>query len=122
MIVTRPLLVLIITFIGSSPVVGQQRDTLPLLQDGQSPKNFEEMWTGFDPRAEPLEIETLKKWEEDGVVLRIVRFRIGVFKNKKLRSLRSMDFQKVRLEVARNFLGWFRFTGAVNTLTTTHVC
>jgi len=41
------------------------------------------MWAGFDPRAEPLEVETLKEWEEDGVVLRVVRFRIGVFKGQK---------------------------------------
>lgn len=45
--------------------------------------NFTEMWAGFGPRAEPLEIETLGEWKEDDVVLRIVRFRIGVFKGKK---------------------------------------
>ncbi len=58
-------------------------ETLPALRNEQPPKNFTEMWAGFDPRAEPLETETLKEWEEDGVVLRIVRFRIGVFKGEK---------------------------------------
>ena len=47
-------------------------DTLPPLRDGQSPNDFEAMWAGFDPRAEPLETETLKEWEEDDVNLRIV--------------------------------------------------
>ena len=40
---------------------------------------------GFDPRAEPLEVEVLKEWEEDGVVLKVLRYRIGVFKGKKAR-------------------------------------
>ncbi len=48
----------------------QQRDTLAPLQDEQTPKNFKQMWTSFDPRAEPLEVETLQAWEEDDVVLR----------------------------------------------------
>ncbi|MEM7557516.1 MAG: dienelactone hydrolase family protein [Planctomycetota bacterium] len=41
------------------------------------------MWAGFEPQAEPLEIELLHQWKEDNVTLRIVRFRIGVFKGKK---------------------------------------
>jgi len=41
------------------------------------------MWAGFDPRAEPLDVELLREWEEDGVVLRVLRYRIGVFKGRK---------------------------------------
>ena len=40
------------------------------------------MWGDFDPRQAPLETETLNEWEEDGVVLRVVRFHIGVFKGE----------------------------------------
>lgn len=58
-------------------------ETLPELTSGVAPENFEQMWAGFDPRAEPLEVETLREWKEGDVVLRIVRFRIGVFKGKK---------------------------------------
>lgn len=58
-------------------------DTLSAINVEAAPDNFESMWAGFDPRAEPLEIEVLKEWEEDDVVLRIVRFRIGVFKGQK---------------------------------------
>lgn len=60
-----------------------EAETLPPLTDDRAPRNFEEMWAGFDPRAEPLEVEVLKEWREDNVLLRIVRFRIGVFKGKK---------------------------------------
>lgn len=72
----------------------QASDTLPPLQDGQAPQNFEEMWAGFDPRAEPLEVEVLREWEEDGVALRIVRFRIGVFKGKAARLAAVYGFPK----------------------------
>ncbi len=56
-------------------------DTLPPIE--KAPSSYTELWAGFDPRAEPLETEVLGQWEEDGVVLRVVRFRIGVFKGQK---------------------------------------
>jgi hypothetical protein len=58
-------------------------ETLPVLKDRKAPQSHASMWSGFDPRAEPLEVETLKEWEEDGVVLKVLRYRIGVFKGKK---------------------------------------
>ena len=69
--------------LAHSVVSAQAADTLPRLANDQTPTNFAEMWDGFDPRAEPLEVEFLKEWEVDGVVFRIVRFRIGIFKGKK---------------------------------------
>jgi hypothetical protein len=58
-------------------------DTLPPLKDGKAPRTHDRMWMGFDPRAEPLEVEVLKEWEEDGVILKVLRYRIGIFKGKK---------------------------------------
>lgn len=60
-------------------------ETLPPLEDGQAPQTLDEMWAGFDPRAEPLETEVLKEWQEDIVAFRIVRFRVGVFKGTTAR-------------------------------------
>lgn len=77
----RSLLILILA--GASIALGQDGETLPALRDGQVPRSFDEMWAGFDPRAEPLEVEVLKEWEDDGVVLRVLRYRIGVFKGLK---------------------------------------
>ena len=62
---------------------GAEPETLPPLKDGRAPHTFEELWAGFDPRREPLDIETLKTWEEDGVTLRVIRYRIGIFKGQK---------------------------------------
>lgn len=69
-------------------------ETLPPLVDGKAPRSFEEMWAGFDPRAEPLDVEILKEWEEDGVVLRVVRFRVGVFKGQRTMLAAVYGFPK----------------------------
>ena len=55
-------------------------DSLPPLRDGKVPQSLDELWGGYDPRAEPLEAETLKEWERDGIVCRVVGYRIGTFK------------------------------------------
>jgi len=60
-----------------------ERETLPPLTGEVAPQTFDGMWTGFDPRAEPLDVEILREWEEDGVVLQVLRYRIGVFKGRK---------------------------------------
>lgn len=60
------------------------KETLaPLGGEQKVPQNFEELWKGFDPRAEPLDVEVLHGWEEDGVVMRVLRYRAGIFKGEK---------------------------------------
>ena len=60
------------------------QETLAPLEPGeQPPADFASLWADFDPRAEPLEVEVLKEWQEEGVVMRVVRYRIGVFKGRK---------------------------------------
>ncbi|VGO13831.1 hypothetical protein PDESU_02388 [Pontiella desulfatans] len=64
-------------------VPGLFAETLAPLNGTPAPQTHAELWAGFDPRAEPLDMEILKEWEEDGVVLRVVRFRVGIFKGEK---------------------------------------
>lgn len=45
------------------------------------PRSVAELWAGYDPRHDPLDAQTLKAWEQDGVVCRIVRYKVGVFKD-----------------------------------------
>ena len=59
------------------------QETLPIIFDGKAPESFEEAWAGFDPQSEPLDVEILKEWEQDGVVLKVLRYRIGIFKGQK---------------------------------------
>ena len=75
------LFLLLVLACGQIELAGTE--TLPPIKDGKAPQSHEEMWFGFDPGAEPLEVEVLKEWEEDGVVLKVLRYRIGVFKGKK---------------------------------------
>ena len=69
-------------------------ESLPPLIDGKAPQTFEALWAGYDPRKEPLETEVLKEWEEDGVVLRFVRYQIGVFKGQKTMMAAVYAFPK----------------------------
>lgn len=57
-------------------------ETLPPLKDGQVPQNLDALWGDYDPRREPIGAEVAKQWEQDGIVCRVVRYRIGVFKGK----------------------------------------
>ena len=71
-----------------------RKETLPPLVNGSAPRNFEELWAGYDPRHEPLDVEILKEWETEGVVMRIVRYRIGVFKGRKAMMAAIYGFPK----------------------------
>jgi hypothetical protein len=71
-----------------------QKESLPPLENGSPPRNIEELWTGYDPRQEPLEVEILKEWENDNVVMRVVRYRIGIFKGQKAMMAAVYGFPK----------------------------
>jgi len=85
---------LVLCVLMLSSFLGKADETLPALKDGKAPQTFEEQWAGYDPRKEPLEIEVLKEWEQDGVVLRVVRYRIGVFKGQKAMMAAVYGFPK----------------------------
>jgi hypothetical protein len=57
-------------------------DSLSPLEGRPVPRTLEELWADYDPRAESLDAETLAEWEQDAVVCRVVRYRVGVFKGK----------------------------------------
>jgi hypothetical protein len=59
------------------------KDSLQPLKNGVAPQNSEELWTGFEPRAESLDAEILQEWEKGGMVLKVLRYRVGVFKGQK---------------------------------------
>lgn len=62
------------------PAVGRAADSFPPLGDGAPPGTLDAIWAAYDPEVEPLESETLAEWTRDGVVCRVVRYRIGTFK------------------------------------------
>ncbi len=77
---------LILVFLSS--VIGfsaeKLADTLTPLAENQPPAMHPHpLWWGWDPSTEPLDTEVLHEWEEEGVILKVVRFRVGVFKGQK---------------------------------------
>ena len=58
-------------------------ETLPPLVNNQAPQTFDDLWAQFDPQKETLDTEVIKEWEEDGVILKIVRYRMSIFKGQK---------------------------------------
>jgi dienelactone hydrolase len=69
-------------------------DTFPPLKGGLAPRTHATLWADYDPQAEPLDIEILTEWEEDGVVMRVVRYRVGVFKGKTAKVAGIYGFMK----------------------------
>ncbi|VTT96790.1 Uncharacterized protein OS=Planctomyces limnophilus (strain ATCC 43296 / DSM 3776 / IFAM 1008 / 290) GN=Plim_3664 PE=4 SV=1: Abhydrolase_5 [Gemmataceae bacterium] len=54
-----------------------------LADAGAVPRTLDELWAGFaELDKSPLKAETLKEWEQDGVVCRVVRYQVGVFKGE----------------------------------------
>ena len=73
---------------------------LPLFESrgraAEVPQTVTELWAGFADlnKTTPLEIEVLKEWEQDGVVCRIVRYQVGVFKGAPSRVAAFYAFPK----------------------------
>ena len=51
--------------------------------EDEIPRTLDELWSGYTEldRTTPLQTEILKEWEEEGVVCRIIRYQVGVFKD-----------------------------------------
>jgi len=64
------------------------------LSAAEPPQSLAGLWAGFDPRQGALETEVLKEWEQDGVVCRIVRYQVGVFKGEPSRVAAFYAFPK----------------------------
>jgi hypothetical protein len=56
--------VMVVFGLTSQPLYALQ-ETLPPLGNSIAPQTFEALWAGYDPRAEPLDLEILKAWEEE---------------------------------------------------------
>lgn len=61
-----------------------------------APQTLDELWVDFPEhdRTTPLETELLKEWEADGIVCRVVRFQVGVFKGRPSRVAGFYAFPK----------------------------
>lgn len=77
--------------------IGSTTAALPFLDAGALfaaavPQSVAELWADFDPRKDPLEVEVIREWKEDGGVFRLVRYFIGTFKGKPARMAAIYGF------------------------------
>ena len=55
-------------------------DSFPPLKGKEPPQNFEELWEGYDPSREPLEVQVVHEWKNEGITTRMLTYSVGTFK------------------------------------------
>ena len=64
-------------------------ESLPPITDGKLPQTVDELWAGYDPSAEPLDVKVIREWDEvvngKKVKLQMLTFKVGTFKGKDSR-------------------------------------
>ncbi|MBL61833.1 MAG: hypothetical protein CMI30_00335 [Opitutae bacterium] len=83
---------LILLVFSSLPLLA--KDSLSPLVGGKVPQDVASLWKGYDPRVEPLEVEIVREWEQDGLTVRSLRYRIGTFKGKAAHMAAFYSFPK----------------------------
>lgn len=79
------LIIILLTLFSNGYTFAQSliNETFPPLKDRNVSQTIEELWKDYDPKKEPLDTEILKEWMEDNVVMKVIRYRIGIFKGQK---------------------------------------
>ncbi len=62
---------------------GLAAESLPPLEEEKVPQGVKELWTDYDSTKEPLDVNIVREWQEDGVTVRYLTYKIGTFKGKK---------------------------------------
>ena len=101
----------LLTLSTSIPVGAVNAETLPVVGSDHAPQNLVEMWSGFDPRAEPLDTEVLKEWSDDHATFRVVRFRIGLFKGSEATLAAVYGFPRELAETGKKVPGLVQIHG-----------
>lgn len=69
---------LVSTIVISTTVVAFDADSLSQLNS--APQSVEQLWADYNPRSEPLDVQVVRQWQEDGLTFRYVTYSIGTFK------------------------------------------
>ena len=77
-----------------SSLIGFAQESFPPLKDGNIPQNLEDLWGAYDPREEAIDAETTQEWEQDGIVCRVIRYKVGVFKGAAAKVAAIYAFPK----------------------------
>ncbi len=64
-------------------VVSVRGETLPHLEQADLPRSVAQLYTGFDPDKEPLDVRIVREYEQGGIVVRMLTYTVGTFKGVK---------------------------------------
>lgn len=81
-------------FVGLTVLVSTalSEETFTACKADEVPQNVVDLWKDYDARKEPLDIEVVKEWKDDGVVTRYVTFKVGTFKGADARVAAYYSF------------------------------
>ena len=72
---------LLITMLGHALPA---KNSLPPLGSGKVAKTIKELWAGYDPRTEPLDVEMIREWDElyqgKQIKVQMLTFTVGTLK------------------------------------------
>ena len=65
-----------------APPEPDDTESLPALTADEVPESVEELWGRYDPDREPLDVEVVREWNEDGCLIKYITYTIGTFKGE----------------------------------------
>ena len=61
-------------------------DSFPPLENGKVPQTPQELWAGYDPASEPLDVQVVQEWktnyEGKNITTRLLTYTVGAFKGQ----------------------------------------
>ena len=64
----------------------------PYQSPDEVPRDAAALWKDYDARKEPLDVQVIKEWKENGVITRYVTFKVGTFKDADARIAAYYSF------------------------------
>jgi hypothetical protein len=58
----------------------QEDSLIPYTHISEVPQTAIDLWKDYDPRKEDLDVKIHQEWKKDGVVSRLISFKVGTFK------------------------------------------
>ena len=84
-LIITPALIIASLLATSFTASSQENSLTPYTNASEVPQTVVDLWKDYDPRKEDLEVKTHMEWKQDGVVSRLISFKVGTFKGSDSR-------------------------------------
>ena len=82
-------LLICVTLMSCHLLMGQ--DSFPPLENGAVSQTSQELWAGYDPKTEPLDVKVLDEWkttyEGKDITTQLLSYAVGTFKGQVSRMV-----------------------------------